>query len=297
MTDLVTQHPTQTRASSDDELVNVWLRSKRSEQTKRAYRRDTDQFREWTGKRLRALTLEDVQAYVDDLSSGDYAASTVRRKVMAMRSLLKFAHRVGYLMFDVGGAVPIPHDLGDVREKILSELEVAQLIEAAELASIRDGLLVRTLYVTGLRVAELVALRWSDCFVHDAGATVGVVGKGEKKRNVDVPAALWVRLCRWRGTLELPSMERDAYIWLSREGAGHITTSRAYQIVRAAAEAAGIDKPISPHWLRHSCATHALNNGCPIHVVQKRLGHADLKTTAIYANLLPGQRLSDFLKV
>jgi integrase/recombinase XerD len=285
--DPVPATPQQVRADTDDELVGVWLRTKRSEHTRDAYRRDVDSARDYIGRPLRTWTLEDLQDWLDHLDASDYAPATVRRRLNSVKSLIAFAYRVGYVPFDVGKAIQPPADHQNLGEKVLTKVEIERIFAAAGPTS-RDGLMLRLLYVTGMRREELVRVQWSHFYEHEQGATLRVVGKGDKPRTVDVPAKLWVELDLLRGESE--------YVFASRQG-GHLTPTRIYQIVRAHARGAGIDRGVTPHWFRHSTATHALNAGAPVHLVQKKLGHASLNTTTGYADLLPGDSLADYLEV
>lgn len=262
-----------TTISSDAQLVEVWLQN-RPESTRRAYEQDVARFRKVVGKELREVDLVDLSAYVADLGGAD---STRARRTASVKSLLAFAHRVGYLGTNLGALVRTPKIRSSLHERILDAEEVAAVIKHTR--KIRDHLLLKILYLAGLRIAEAVGLRWCDL----GARWLTVRGKGGRTRTVAVPEALVDELRR----LRQPGTAPDAPVFLGRGGRA-LSTRQARSIITQASDQS-LGKPASPHWFRHAHATNALEAGAPLHLVQQTLGHASLTTTAKYLHVRPGQ--------
>ncbi len=291
------------QADTDARLLALWLHG-RSAATQRAYRADAEAFLAFVGKPLRAVTLGDLQAYADALASTQAPASQGRR-LAAVKSLCAFAHRVGYLPFDVGRPLRLPPRKATLAERILPESDVQRLL-ALETQP-RNRVLLRLLYAAGVRVSELCALHWRDVQPREDGAgQVTVYGKGAKTRAVLLSAATWRELAGLR-----QGAPPEAPVFRSRKGGrrpaaasadaakghGALTPPQVWRIVRAAAERAGIAAGVSPHWLRHAHASHALDRGAPVHLVSSTLGHADLRTTSAYTHARPGDSSARYLAV
>src|SRR5262245_14536109 len=247
------------QADSDDQLVALWLHG-RSAATQRAYRADADRFLRTVGRPLRALTLGDVQRFADDLVA--LAPASQARTLAAVKSLLGFGHKLGYLAFDVGRAVRLPKVRGALAERILSERQTLRLIgdrhDDERPLERRNRVILLLGYGAGLRVSELCGLRWRDAQDRDNGeGQVSVFGKGGKTRVVRLPASVWHDLLELRA-----GAQDDAPVFRSREG-GHLNQSQVNRIVRAAAKRAKLPAGVSPHWLRHAHASHAIERGAP----------------------------------
>ncbi len=282
-------------ADTDGRLVGLWLHGK-SAATKEAYRSDLSKFVDFTeGKPLRAVTLADIQEFADFISEL-LAPATRARILAALKSLFAFGHQVGYLPFDVGRPVKLPSRRDERAERILSADDVHAMIAHAKKG--RDRALVRTLYIGGLRVAETVDLRSSDLVTRDdgRGGQLQVFGKGSKTRPVLVPASLFEEL----SALALPGP--DAPLFRSQKkgpdgGLRPITVRQAERIVKATAKKAGLKNAseVSPHWLRHAHASHAMDRGAKIHLVQATLGHSDISTTGRYLHARPDESSALYL--
>lgn len=278
------------RVESDRRLLDLWLHG-RPAATQRAYRADAEAFLAFAGKDLRAVTLGDLQAYADQLAAQDQAPASQARRLAAIKSLFAFAHRVGYLPFDVGRPLRLPPRKQTLAERILPEADVQRLL-ALE-SHPRNRVLLRLLYAAGVRVSELCALRWADVQPREGGAgQITVYGKGAKTRAVLLSAATWRELAALRG--DAPP---TAPVFRSRKGGGPLRAPQVWRIVHAAAERAGIAANVSPHWLRHAHASHALDRGAPVHLVSSTLGHADLRTTSAYTHARPGDSSARYLGV
>lgn len=281
-------------ASTDTRLVELWLFGK-AEKTKDAYLADYSKLRLFLGgKPLREVTLSDLQEFAEDISVlGDaYRA----RVLAAVKSLFSFGHQTGYLPFDVGRAVKIPQRRDALAERILSHDEVVDAISAAKKG--RDRTLLRSLYIGGLRVEEAVSLTTEDLVPREeaGGGQLTLFGKGRKTRRVLLPAGLFSEL----SGLALP--EPEAPLFRSRKRATDgsprpITARQAERIVKQAAREAGLKNAssVSPHWLRHAHASHAMDGGAKIHLVRETLGHASVATTGRYLHARPDESSALFL--
>jgi len=263
--------------TTDEKLVELWLHGK-SRHTQRAYRADAERFLSFVARPLRAVTLADLQAYADSLSG---APATRIRALSAVKSLLTFGQRTGFLVLNVGAVVKLPPRKDTLAERILDEADVHTLL--AREPGRRNRVLLRLLYRAGLRVSEIAGLCWRDAHARDDGGQVTVFGKGSKTRTVLLPSDVWRDLISLRGEAGL-----DEPVFRSRRGR-HLDPSAIFRIVRHAAERAELEAmgKVSPHWLRHAHATHALERGAPIHLVQATLGHASVATTGRYLHARP----------
>jgi integrase/recombinase XerD len=211
-------------------------------------------------------------------------------RLTAIKSLLSFGHTLGVLPVNAGAALRVPGRRSRLAERILPEADVHRLL-ALETHP-RNHALLRLLYASGLRVSEATALRWRDLQAAGDAGQVTVWGKGEKERTVRLPAGVFAELLRLRG-----DAGDDAPVFRSRKRGGTLSRSQAERIVRAAAQRAGITAPVSPHWLRHALASHSLDRGCPIHVLQQTLGHSSLATTSRYSHARPGDSAGLYVAV
>ena len=282
-------------ADNDGRLVGLWLHGK-SAATVEAYRLDLAKFSDFTGgKPLRTVTLADVQDFADFLSVL-LAPASQARILAALKSLFAFGHQVGYLPFDVGRPVRLPARRDERAERILSADDVHSVIAHAKKG--RDRELIRALYIGGLRVAEAVGLRSRDLVARDdgRGGQLAVFGNGSKTRPALVPDGLFVTLS------DLALRDPDAPLFRSHNkgpaaGPRPITPRQAERIVKATARRAGLKNAseVSPHWLRHAHASHAMDRGAKIHLVQATLGHSDISTTGRYLHARPDESSALYL--
>lgn len=274
--------------SQDLYLVELWLSMKTSLHTRRAYAADVTGFRAFTNKPLAWVTLTDLQAWADRLGEGSLKPASQNRALTAVKSLLSFAQQTGYLPFNVGAAVKLRPNRDGLAQRILEESEVARLIEAAPPG--RNRVLLKLLYVSGIRVSEVCGLKWCDALARPQGGQITVFGKGGKTRTVLLKPKVWQQLL---------SIKREAKaadpIFPSRKGARALDVSQVRRIVYAAAKKAGLEQKVSPHWMRHAHASHALDRNAPIHLVQTTLGHASVSTTGRYLHARPTESSSFYL--
>jgi integrase/recombinase XerD len=274
------------QAATDEQVLALWLHG-RSPHTARAYRADVAAFGAFVGKPLRTVTLGDVQAYGDALDG--LAPATRGRRLAAVKSLFSFTQRIGYIVFNVAAPVQAPAVKNVLAERILPEPDVHRLIALEP--DVRNRLLLRLLYAGAPRVSELCGLRWRDVRPRDDAGQVTLFGKGGKTRTVLLTAATWRELEAARG-----NAGPDDPVFRSQKG-GPLSPIQVWRIVRAAARRAGIEGDVSPHWLRHAHASHALDRGAPVHLVQATLGHADLRTTSKYTHARPTDSSARYLGI
>lgn len=272
----------------DEQVIAIWLHG-RSVHTQRAYRADIERFLARAGKPLPAVTLADLQQFADSLSG--LAPASRYRTLSAIKSLLAFAHRTGYLPFDVGRALRLPAVRNQLAERILPEADLHRILSLEP--DSRNRAILTLLYASGIRVSELCGLSWKDLQPNGEGGQISVFGKGGGTRAIQIPASVWKRLTG----LRTPKAGAADPVFRSRkrENGGVLQPLAVFRIVRKASIRAGIELPVSPHWFRHAHASHALDRGAPIHLVQATLGHASITTTGRYLHARPNDSSSRFL--
>lgn len=274
--------------SQDARLVELWLSTKTSGHTRRAYATDAARFLTAVAKPLAWVTLADVQSFAESLGQGSLKPASQNRTLTAVKSLLAFGQQTGYLAFNVGAAVKLRPNRDSLAQRILDESDVVKLIEAAPEG--RNRVMLKLLYVSGVRVSELCGLKWCDVMPRIEGGQITVFGKGGKTRAVLLKPRLWQQLLRLRGQAGPVDP-----VFASRKGGGALDPSQVRRIVYAAAKKAGLAQKVSPHWMRHAHASHALDRSAPIHLVQATLGHASVATTGRYLHARPNESSSFYL--
>lgn len=274
------------QAGTDERLIELWLHG-RSRHTQRGYRADAERFRAFASKSLHSVSLADLQDFADDLEGRELRPASKHRILSAVKSLFSFGHRIGYLPFDTAKPLRLPNLRDGLSARILPESDVQRMLALERHP--RDSVLLLLLYAAGLRVSELSSLRWRDCQQRGDGGQLTVFGKGGKTRMILLPLSVWTRLIGLRG-----DAGDERHVFVSRRG-GRLHESQVLRIVKKAAVRAGVTRAASPHWLRHAHASHALDHGAPIHLVQATLGHSDLSTTGRYLHARPTDGSSRYL--
>lgn len=267
-------------ATSDEHLIDLWL-SGRPESTQEKYRPVVEEFRKVSAKPLQEVTVADVVKWAEALPGSD---ATRSRKVSTLKSLLSYAHRTGYTLFNVGLPLRVPRPVSKLHERILEASEIQAVIRQADEG--RNRVLLRFLYASGARISEAVKVRFTDI----RGNKVTFQGKGRRTRTVLIPAEIVVDM----QALRMPKDLNEAFVFKSFRGR-QLLARNARQIVNEAADMAGFE--LSPHWFRHCHASHALDNGAPIHLVQQGLGHENVSTTSLYLHARPNDGASRFLEI
>lgn len=266
-----------TQAHTDHQLIDLWLHGK-STHSQRAYRADVEKFLNHVGNPLQLVTLGDLQSFADSLTGSD---NSRKRIISSVKSLYTFGQKLGYLQFNVAAALKAPKPKNTLAERILSESEVLTMI--ALTTKERDKVLLRLMYASAGRVSEICALTWRDVQPSGDSGQVTLYGKGGETRAVKLSKETWKALQAIRN-----GAGPDAPVFASQMG-GAMDPSRIWQIVREAAQRAGIDGNVSPHWFRHSHASHALERGASVALVRDTLGHSSLAVTSRYTHAKPDQ--------
>ena len=262
-----------------------------SENTQLSYLRDLRLFCKAFGlqeKDLAAVERQQIVRYVTDLKMKGRAAATIARKLAALKAFYRFMVQEDYMPSDPAEAVEAGTK-GTHLPKVLTEDEVEALLSAPDLTTaegLRDRALLEMLYATGMRVSEIVNLKVEN--VNLEMKYVLVFGKGSKERIVPLGSVAAGYLERYlkeaRPTFFVKDEEDPQTVFLGLGGQG-LTRQRVWELIGQYGRNAGILKHISPHMLRHSFATHLLDNGADLRSVQEMLGHADISTTQIYTHL------------
>lgn len=273
-------------ATNDVQLIRLWLHG-RSEDTQRAYKFDSSRFFQFAGKGIRQVTLHDLQRFADALGELELRPASRHRILSAVKSLFAYAHRLGYLQLNVARPLRLPQVRDTLNERILDEGQVHRLLALEPNPRNRTMLLL--MYAAGIRVSELCGLKWKDLVGRDGSGQITVFGKRGKTRTILLPSSVWSSLSALRNKAADTSP-----VFKSRKS-GHLHRSQVLRIVQRAAMRAEIDRPISPHWLRHAHASHALDRGAAIHLVQNTLGHASVATTGRYLHARPTESSSSYL--
>ena len=286
----ISTNPEQPPARS--ELVGAfvdaaWLEKGLATNTLDAYRTDMRRFSRWLGgddTALLSARREDVLAYLADQS--DAPERTVARRLSTLRRFYAYLMREGRIEYDPCVRVDGPR-IGRHLPVTLSERDVEALLAAPDLstaAGVRDRTMLEVLYACGLRVSELVGLRPGA--VNLQQGVLRVIGKGSKERLVPFgeEAANWLERYISQARPELIGALRSDALFPGRKG-GPLTRQAFWLAIKRYAVTAGIVRSISPHTLRHAFATHLVNHGADLRVVQMLLGHSDISTTQIYTHV------------
>lgn len=266
------------------QLVEMWLFG-RSPRTQDVYRRYTHRFLSYVNKPLHLVELADIQGWQKTLEG--MAPNSQRIAIAAVKSFLKFAQNTGVLEVNLGVLMRAPKGKDALTERLLTEAEVAIMINLE--TNLRNYLILRLLYLAGLRVSELCQLRWKDAVPRAETGQITVQGKGGKVRTILLPAMLWTQLQR----LKVDASANDP-MFRSKNGKP-LDRIRVFRIVKAAAKRAEINEDVSPHWLRHAHASHSLDRGSPLHLTQRTLGHSRIGTTERYLHVRPSDSSAMYL--
>ncbi len=267
-----------------------YIRSEKglSRHTVEAYGRDISAFAHYlTIKDWKQVVPENILGFLGHLRSKNYASSTICRMLVAVKVFFRFLKKEGVITLDLGRYFDSPK-LWQLIPEVLTTEEVEALLAQPkndDALGSRDKAILELLYATGMRVSELCSLRIQDL----SDTFVKVKGKGKKERIVPVGKkaieAVDHYLLHFRGTVK----EENAPLFISPRGKA-IDRITVWNRVKAYAQSAGIGKTISPHTLRHSFATHLLENGADLRLIQDMLGHEDIGTTDRYTHVT-GNRL------
>jgi integrase/recombinase XerD len=268
----------------------IWMERGLSQNTLKAYQSDLRKVADWLqeckGYGLLRAQREDIQNYLASLSKAGIKPRSSARVLSCLRQFYQFCVREGRLVVDPSLRIESPK-LGRPLPKSLSEGEVEALLDAPDLKDpegMRDRTMLEVLYATGLRVSELVELKPEQ--VSLTQGVLRVIGKGGKERLVPLgdEAQRWLERFLAGARMSLLGARVCPHLFPTRRGRGMTRQAFWYRIKKHAA-IAGIQQQVSPHTMRHAFATHLLNHGADLRVVQLLLGHSDLSTTQIYTHI------------
>jgi len=279
----------------EDFLIWLAVEKGRSPNTLSAYRRDLHRYADHLARRsstpLTAID-DDVIAFVHVLTGEGLAPSSITRTLVAVRGMHRFLVAEELRADDPAAEIEMPRVPRGLPKALTLE-QVTALIEVVtgdDAVARRDRAILETLYGTGVRISELVGMSLGDADLHDG--LVRVLGKGSKERIVPLGRHAASALSEWftasgRGVMEPERWARrddaDA-VFLNQRG-GRLSRQGAWGVVRGYGQKVGLIGEVSPHVLRHSCATHMLDHGADIRTVQELLGHASISTTQIYTKV------------
>ena len=276
---------------ASDKLIEIFLshlsvERGMSKNTLQSYRRDLESFKDFLATKnlnIASASKVDIEQFIGSLRDEGLKASSIARNVVAIRSLYEFLAKENGIA-DIAREIKPPR-IPKRLPKALTLSEITGLIEALgnDGIALRDRAMVELLYASGARVSEVTSINLTDLSRDDELFTLLVRGKGGKERLVPVGRfareALDNYLVRIRPTLA--KEKRSPALFLNQRG-DRLSRQSAWKIIMAAAKRANIESKVTPHALRHSFATHLLDGGADIRVVQELLGHASVTTTQIY---------------
>jgi integrase/recombinase XerD len=281
--------PTSSEGIIDKFLDAIWMERGLSINTLGAYRADLMALQRWLAQRDTSLmyaTRADLLAFIANRAKEGAKPRSTARQLSSFRRFYRFLLREGVIQEDPTIKIEMPK-IGRSLPKSLTETEVESLLAAPEISDPlghRDRAMLEVLYATGLRVSELVSLKHSQLNMNQG--VLRVVGKGDRERLIPLgeEAVKWLHEFIGVGRGEILLDRSTDYLFPTRRG-DHMTRQAFWHIIKRYARKAGVDMELSPHTLRHAFATHLLNHGADLRVVQMLLGHSDLSTTQIYTHV------------
>ena len=267
----------------------IWMERGLAANTLAAYRADLLALQQWLetrGSTLAAASRTHLLDYVAARVRAGARPRSTARQLSAFRRFFRQQVRDGVRQEDPTAEVAMPRT-GRVLPKSLSEQDVETLLAAppvSEPLGFRDRTMLEVLYATGLRVSELVNLRHTQVNLNQG--VLRVTGKGNRERLVPLGAEAidWLQRFEAAARRDILGSQQTDFLFPTRRGT-RMTRQAFWNLIKRHARAAGIAKPLSPHTLRHAFATHLLNHGADLRVVQMLLGHSDLSTTQIYTHV------------
>lgn len=289
-----TETATEKGGKRENETTRKYLRYLKLERnytanTVEAYRNDLahlERYMKREGLTPETVRREHLEHFAATLHEHGIGPSSQARILSGVRSFFKYLQMEGYISDDPSELLEWPH-LGEHLPEVLTTEEIDRMEAAIDLSKPegqRNKAIIEVLFSCGLRVSELTALKLSDLFMSDN--FVRIKGKGRKERLVPISAKAVKELKLWfidRDRMNIKPGEED-FVFLNRRGA-HLTRTMILIMIKRCAEAAGIEKTVSPHTLRHSFATALLKGGADLRAIQMMLGHESISTTEIYTHV------------
>lgn len=286
--------------AEDIALIASWVYQK-GPKTQIYYKRVVKEFYEFY-PHLNLKTTQITHLVMFLKSYKQFSDSTRNTYKNALRSLFSFAMKTGYLEKNPSLALENLKTPDRLHSKVLSREQIERMIQVE--SNPRNVLILKILYFTGIRVDELTQLKVNSFQISQiqeiSTMVMLVIGKGRKVRSVHIPEHLKEDILDY--VIELNSddhlftNDRRVDFGIHDFARAKLNHSQIFRIVKAAAKKAGLDVQPSPHWLRHTSATHAIEAGAPVHVVQRSLGHESISTTGRYLEIRPKESVGDYLK-
>ncbi|BAX68317.1 site-specific tyrosine recombinase XerD [Latilactobacillus sakei] len=260
-----------------------------SENTRQSYRQDLKQYQQFlVSQKLTSFT-EDrfiVLGFLQAQTTAQKAQSSITRSISTLRKFYQYLAREGRIQKDPMLQIDSPKQ-GRHLPAVLSSEEIERLLKTPDTSTplgLRDRAILEVLYATGLRVSELVHLKLTD--LHLSLGLIQTLGKGDKERIIPIGdvAVDWINQYLERSRNRLTKGKDSPYLFVNFHGNG-LTRQGIWKNLKVIVQAAGIDKDVTPHTLRHSFATVLLENGADLRIVQELLGHSDISTTQIYTHI------------
>lgn len=259
------------RSTNDAGILAMWIAQSNSENTRQQYARVAAAFLSYVGKPLQAIALSDLQSWQSSLSG---KPNTNKLSVNAVKSLFSFAQKTGYIALNPAVMLKAEKSVETKHTKTLTEEQVIRL--ASGNLGKRDEAIVRVLYSSAMRVSELCALQWKDVIEQGSRAILVIRGKGGKTRESGISASAYSAMKALRN-----GASDESFVFLSNRKQQMDRTTVNHLFTKLSAI---VGKDISPHWLRHSHVTHALQRGANPTDVMNQAGHSSLAVTTTYAH-------------
>lgn len=277
-----------TRATTDSELISSWLMDKPSGLTQKQYGVNIKQFINFIGCHLAEVKYEDIQGYVRMLELKGYHKSTISTKLTSVKSLFSFGYKLGYLPQNVASLVK--YKAGEVKlaDKLINHNDIKLMVSHAY--SNRDKLIIKMLYSLGLRISELINIKWCDFFNDGDFINLTVTGKGNKSRTLLITNSLYNQL------LKLKEGGID-YVFHAYSRNTPLTRQAVNILLSKLEKKLGLETKITPHKFRHSHATMSIKNGCDLSLLQQSLGHSSIRTTEKYLNYRKNEGSTQYIDI
>ena len=279
-------HQITTNTDTDNQVIKLWLALK-SKSTQKTYQSTVKQFLTFLNdKALRFVSFDDIMSYKDYLENDrNYKSSTINNKLATIKSLFSHSLKIGYIKVNPSLMLKTAINHSKRANKFIKEDRLMNMLNEFEVKNNSDLKalnMVKIAYLLGLRVSELINLKFSDFTCIGDRYIVNIIGKGNKERNLTLSLESYNKFVA-------PLNNSTGYLFIGNKGK-KITRQGAYKIFKKVLK-------VSPHTTRHNHAMHALLKGCDIYTIKKTLGHSDIKTTSIYLESLPTSGSTEFLSM
>ncbi len=281
----------------DSAVIGSWLfDNDKSPKTQMVYKKVvTDFFHKFPGLSIKKSTTAHIGAFLKEKDQLGVRSKNLVKSVLS--SLFQFCEDIQYIPHNPARAMKRTKMPESFTNKLLERDEINQML--AKERSWRNRLIMKMLYFTGVRVSELCDMKLKHFTKRaDGEIQVTILGKGNRIRSIVTPPVLWEEIQDYGYQEFLAPKSPEDYLFRSqKEPYGRLDSASVFDLIKASAKRANLTKSPSPHWFRHTSATHAIENGAPIHVVQSTLGHSSIQTTGKYLNQRPKESSGKYLEL